>query len=686
MRSLLSLSLSILLGLGAATHSSAAAQANAPSKLQVLAAGQKASVLLRLPILPAGLPDAGYIVKRSGPGGTQTITVKPLNKIEALGKYGIASEDYDLAVGALAALSDGKLSQAERGYLLLNLLSTVTDPKLARALGFIVEDAGLAPGTYRYSVTAGGQNLGTVTAQVGKDTPLPPPSGLKASPSSRQALLTWTRGDDLVVAYRVQRAAGSGEFSNLTENPYIVNRNQQPNLNDPKLDPKLTYRYRVSALDVFGRESAPSNVVGLEARLAFPLSAPLITTVKNKQNQVELSWDKVTDAGIKEITLLRGEHPGKLTPLTKLPPGATSYTDKSAPPASPRYYALQISDGTRQSGPSPERVGRAYNETPPGAPKALKAEGSDNAITLSWSASPEKDVAGYNVYRAEIGVSGKAPAVLLNGQPIKDTRFKDDIPQGVQSQFKYTVKAINTSGVEGEASAAALAQLTDKTPPPSPLLIRAQAAQGKVAIIFTLAPTPDLKEYQIYRAAQNEPEPSKVATLPPDSLGYLDSKVRGGLQYSYAVVAVDLRGNAFERFQRLVGPAAGRQTDGPGRFESCSRQRESQPQLERLARRPGLLRLQARRQAPGADRRADSEFQLLGTGPQGGPLQRAGGERSRHAGADVGGGGSQVRSEVNGFTKPRRVQRCGYSVGGLASAGGSGNSGPFLNSSSTTQV
>ncbi|GAA4020904.1 hypothetical protein GCM10022631_38490 [Deinococcus rubellus] len=544
MRTLLSLSLSALLGLGAATHSSAAAQANAPGKLQVLSLGQKSGVLLRLPILPAGLPAAGYIVKRSGPGGAQTITVKPLNKVEALGKYGITSDDYDLAVGALAALNDDKVTQTERGYLLLNLLSTVTDPKLARALGFIVEDANLAPGNYSYSVSAGGQNLGTVTAQVGKDAPLTAPSGLKASPSTRQALLTWVRGGNLVVAYRTQRAAGAGDFVNLTENPQLINLGAVPKFSDGKLDLKLTYRYRVTALDVFGRESAPSNVVTLEARLAFPLSAPLINSVKNNQNQVELGWDKVTDMGVKEITLLRGDHPGKLAPLTKLPPGATSYTDKSAPPASPRYYALQVSDGSRQSEPSPERVGRAYNETPPSAPKALKAAGEDNAITLSWSANTEKDIDGYNVYRAEIGVSGKAPLVLLNGQPIKTTAFKDDIPQGVQSQFKYAVKAVNTSGVEGVASEAALAQLIDKTPPPSPLLIRAQAAEGKVAIIFTLAPTPDLKEYQIYRAAQNDPEPVKVATLPPDSLGYLDSKVRGGVQYSYAVVAVDLRGNA----------------------------------------------------------------------------------------------------------------------------------------------
>ena len=539
MRTLLTFSLTAFLGLSAAL----AQPATLSNKLQVLGLGQKASVLLRLPILPAGLPAAGFVVKRSGPGGAQTFTVKPLNKPEAVGKYKLDPDDYDLAVGALAALDDDKLSADERGFLLLNLLSTVTDPNLARALGLIFEDGNLAAGTYTYSVTAGGQNLGSITAQVGKDVPLPVPNALRVSPATRQAALTWSRGDDLVVSYRVQRAPGSGEFANLTENPQISNRGEVPRFGDTKLDPKLTYRYRVTALDVFGRESAPSNVVTLDARLAFPLSAPLITTVKNNQSQVELGWDKVTDAGIKEITVLRGDHPGKLAPLTKLPPGATSYTDKSAPPASPRYYALQVGDGSRQSEPSPERVGRAYNETPPGAPKALKAAGDDDAITLSWAASPEKDIDGYNVYRAEIGVDGKAPVVLLNGEPVTTTRFKDDIPQGVQSQFRYTVKAVNTSGVEGAASEAVAAQLTDKTPPPSPLLIRAQSAVGKVAIIFTLAPTPDLKEYQVYRAAQSEAEPVKVATLPPDSLGYLDSKVRGGVQYSYAVVAVDLRGN-----------------------------------------------------------------------------------------------------------------------------------------------
>ena len=515
-----------------------------PGKLQVLALGNQASVSLRLPILPGGLPAAGYTVKRSGPGGAQTLTVRPLNKLEATARYKLDPEDYDLAVGALRALEDTKLGSEERGYLLLNLLSTVTDPKLARALNLIYEDGGLAPGSYTYTVSAGTQTLGSVTAQVGKNLPLAAPTGLRAAPGLRQAVLSWTRGDDLVVAYRTQRAAGAGEFTNLTNNPQIVNRGVAPAFSDAKLDPALTYRYRVTALDVFGRESAPGNVVSFEARLTVPLVAPVLTKAAGQQNQVELAWPKVSDPSIKEITLLRGDHPGKASVLVKLPASATSYTDKTATPAQHRYYSLTVSDGSRTSEASPEWVGRAYNETPPAAPSALKAAEAETSISLSWTPGPEKDLAGYNVYRAELAPGGGAPITLLTGQPLKSPSFKDEMPQGVQSQFRYLVRAVNTSGVEGAPSAPVTASLTDKTAPDVPLLLRAGSAPGRIAIIFTLPPTPDLKAFEVYRAAQNEAQPVKVATLAPDSLGYVDSKVRGDVQYSYAVIALDTHGNA----------------------------------------------------------------------------------------------------------------------------------------------
>ena len=150
----------------------------------MLALGNKASVTLRLPILQSGLPRNGYIVKRSGPGGNQTLVVRPVNKVEAAGKYGIASKDYDLTMGAMQALGDSKTTAEQRGFLLLNLLSTVSNPKLARAVGLLFEDTSLAPGNYTYSVSAQNQ-VGSVTATVGKDVPLAAPTSLKAVPPAQ---------------------------------------------------------------------------------------------------------------------------------------------------------------------------------------------------------------------------------------------------------------------------------------------------------------------------------------------------------------------------------------------------------------------------------------------------------------------------------------------------------------------
>ena len=195
--------------------------------------------------------------------------------------------------------------------------------------------------------------------------------------------------------------------------------------------------------------------MSLEARLAFPLTAPLITTVKNNQNQVELLWDKVSDAGIKEITLLRGDHPGKLTPLTKLPPGATSYVDKTAPPASPRYYALQVSDGARQrtqsrtGGPRLQRNAAGRAQSPQGGGKRQRhhpeLERQSRKRRGRLQRLPRRD-------RGERqGPGGACSTASRSKTPASRTTFR----RVCRASSSTPSRPINTSGVEGEASAAA---------------------------------------------------------------------------------------------------------------------------------------------------------------------------------------------------------------------------------------
>lgn len=525
----------------------AAAQTVGPAQsgLRPLALGRKNSVSLRLPTPSTGLPAGGFVVTRQGPGGSKTVTIKPAAPEEVKKLFGVEEETYAIALGMLKALATA--SQEERGYLLLNLLSTLRDPALSRALGLLYEDKDLAAGSYTYTVTADKDNYGSVKADVGQDKPLPAPGSLQIKPSVHQVTLTWQRPTPDTFIFQVQRAVGSGNFENLTGEPMLVNRGATPQQIDQKIDPKQTYRYRVIALDIFGRESAPSAEVTLKGSATLPLSAPVIALAKGEQGQVTLGWAATTNPNVKEIIVLRGEHPGKPSVLTKLPATATGYTDKTGTLGEHMYYSLKVSDGSNTSAASPEVTGRAYNETPSSAPTALKAVPDDDNITLSWAKNPERDIYGYNIYRAELGLTGDKPLVRLNGDTLKATTYTDKLKQGMQSQYQYIVRAVNTSGVEGLPSAPVTSALIDKTPPDVPLLLRAQAGSGasatSIALVFTLAPTLDLKEFQVYRAAGDEQAPDLIATLPASSFGYLDSKLRPGLLYSYAVVAVDNQGN-----------------------------------------------------------------------------------------------------------------------------------------------
>ena len=100
---------------------------------------------------------------------------------------------------------------------------------------------------------------------------------------------------------------------------------------------------------------------------------------------------------------------------------------------------------------------------PPAVPSGLAAvpnstPGEANAgqaasIDLSWEPVADEDLAGYVVYRRDLSVASAA-VIRLTAAPIEETAYRDmtAVP-GVR--YAYTVTAIDTSGNESKASAAA---------------------------------------------------------------------------------------------------------------------------------------------------------------------------------------------------------------------------------------
>jgi hypothetical protein len=110
------------------------------------------------------------------------------------------------------------------------------------------------------------------------------------------------------------------------------------------------------------------------------------------------------------------------------------------------------------------------NTFPPDAPQGLVVvfvpaqNGASAYFDLSWSISPDNDIAGYNIYRTE---QEGAPGNKLNLQLLLTPAFRD--MNGVPGhRYFYTVTAVDRAGNESPASAAASGEMPAGVPEQAP--------------------------------------------------------------------------------------------------------------------------------------------------------------------------------------------------------------------------
>ncbi len=91
---------------------------------------------------------------------------------------------------------------------------------------------------------------------------------------------------------------------------------------------------------------------------------------------------------------------------------------------------------------------------PPSAPQGIvivfvpAATGAPAHLEISWSISPETDLAGYDIYRKE---QGSDTALKLNPRPLLTPSYRDmSIQPGIS--YSYMVKAVDRAGNESPAS------------------------------------------------------------------------------------------------------------------------------------------------------------------------------------------------------------------------------------------
>jgi fibronectin type 3 domain-containing protein len=194
-----------------------------------------------------------------------------------------------------------------------------------------------------------------------------------------------------------------------------------------------------------GRLSAPSARVSL-LYVAAP-GPPQALRAEPGEQQARLGWEAPTQRGDGspisdplDYEVLRAESPdGALRPVGRTAGGVTTFTDTNLENDRAYSYAVRAV-GTAQGGtaigePSARVTVTPADMTPPSAPANLVAIPSPRTVRLSWSPSPERDVAGYVVYRA----AGAGAFARVGSTRAPSTVFVDtNVPPGTH---RYTVTA-----------------------------------------------------------------------------------------------------------------------------------------------------------------------------------------------------------------------------------------------------
>lgn len=228
-------------------------------------------------------------------------------------------------------------------------------------------------------------------------------------------------------------------------------------------DQSARLRYAIRFVNTAGQKAAFSNLLTIEpsAKIA---GRPENLTSEISQDAILLKWSKPatnvdgsTPVNILGFNIYRknvGDNEAKK--LNPSPVTDQSYSDNFFDFENKYiYFVRSVSVGSAgepvESSSSDELELSPKDTFSPSAPDSLTIAASPNSISIFFAANPEKDVAGYKIYRSTNESLTKSEWELLTSEPIKTNTFQDQkISSGVK--YFYYIIAIDVFGNESQPS------------------------------------------------------------------------------------------------------------------------------------------------------------------------------------------------------------------------------------------
>ncbi|HLG17984.1 MAG TPA: hypothetical protein VJH03_26320 [Blastocatellia bacterium] len=227
----------------------------------------------------------------------------------------------------------------------------------------------------------------------------------------------------------------------------------------------IRLRYAVRYVNQRGQTASFSNTVAIEPWSTIT-SPPHGLGIKDQaQDRITLEWkapdaneDGTKPASVAGYNVYRTSGramPRK--PLNSEPLAEPRFTDTRFQYDTDYFYVVravsQAAAGLVESTDSVPVAITPRDTFPPSTPDPVSAASANGVVSLFWPRSPERDVVGYNIYRADSAEAPDKDWVILNPQPLAPVTFRDDSVV-IDRRYSYKVSAVDKFNNESKPSKA----------------------------------------------------------------------------------------------------------------------------------------------------------------------------------------------------------------------------------------
>lgn len=533
-----------------------------------------------LPVARGLLPDAYRILRRE----SRKNVYEPLATVHRLPRPQWAPYmPTDVSPGAadtvellIRAAADPREPDSLRREILQLLQEMLLDdfPRVAPIFGTMYHDTTARSGRrYDYALAIGDSVAEVLDVLAGTaELPAPPTNVRGTAADSLRIQLLWDfRGSAArgIWGYHVWRQAPEDTgFVRQTESPIITLWLDETlpaeylYLDAEGLQKGSLYRYRVSAVDVFGREGPWSDAVEIVARDVRPLVPPYGVVARPEADSILISWHPSPDTRVVGYHLYRWPF-GMDTARTRLtthplPAAVHTFTDRPGelPTEYVAYAVSAVSEEGEESELSLPHVVPVPDLIPPPPPRFIMGYGDPGRALLRWTRSTAADLWGYEVARA---LSPTEPFTLVNPSILEDTTFTDVLTQEAgRTTFWYKVRAVDRRGNRSDWTPAVLVLLPDIVPPPTPYFIEAAGEDGAIRLRWHIGAAGDLLGFWLNRYEDTTQAPITLNggnPIPAILHEFRDTLIEPGRLYWYELVAIDSAFNLSLPSNRIAGQA-----------------------------------------------------------------------------------------------------------------------------------